>query len=657
MTFGNPLFLWSLVLLSVPILIHLFRFRKYKKVYFTRAVLLEKSVSDQRRVKNLKHILILVSRVLSLLLFIWAFSLPYFIKNGQKTSQILDDSHLILVVDNHLGMYFNDEDKTGRLYAVKQQIKSLLKNLNSFSKISLVTLNSAPQTFNSIDEALTAIESLSPTAAIGSWYELNSKIQRVTRSQENKPNILLFSDFLNKNDDLKQISIKFTPVIVPSFDFNTLQCIDSLWEFPIASGSFYFQLKGDTSNAYPVVYGEKKPIFSAERTKEMPNVYSFRFPANMNFTYGIITPQNSFNPAQNFFFIPSTMEKKSILLLYNNKKLSDLYKSKFFNMQTVEVDHFTFDDVKSINFLKYNHVILIEVEKIDDRLSRELQEFLKRNTRVFLVPSSDADLTSINRFLQNYGLNFTQQETVITEAEKIEYQDLLFRNVFEEEYELPHLPFFKKYYNVEVSNGIPIIYTISGKNMLVKTTSMNGGILYVSSGSFHPENSDILMHEIFSPMIYNFLHRDMTISMPYYLCGQDYTFNFSLAVKNHDESIKLKTPMQEEIIPLQTKRGSDFSVTLGKEFLQNGIYSLWYDGEKIKDIAFNLPVCKLNNRYYTPKDLASDGVIDLSDIMYLTDNNILSRIQASTGVQLWVYFVTLGILLLFVELSIIKFLK
>lgn len=657
MTFGNPLFLWSLVLLSVPILIHLFRFRKYKKVYFTRAVLLDKSVADQRKVKNLKHILILFSRLLSLLFLILGFSLPFFNNTDHDVSDIDDARHLILVIDNHLGLHFSDENTTDRFYTVKKQIKSLLDNQNSFSKISLITLTSAPQTFYAIDEVYDAIESLKPSADIGSWSELYSKIDRVIQGGDYKPNIFIFSDFLSKSDELIKFKKKITPVLIPSFDFSTLECIDSLWEYPVSSGFFYLRLRGETSGESPVIYGEKKPLFSAEKQDDLSNVFSFRFPENMKFNYGFIRPKNIFNSTQNFYFVPSAVDKKSILILYNSKKITDLYRSKFFNMQTVKVDHFSFDEIEKVNFSKYNHTILLELDKIDERLNRQLQEFLKRNTRLLLIPSSDADIISINRFLQNYNMKYMALETDIIEAEKIEYQDLLFRDVFVEEYELPNLPFFRKYFSIDIPTGTPILYTISGKVLFGKSIIKNGGILYVSSGSFHPENSNMLLHEIFSPMIYNFLHRDMTITIPYHLCGQDYTFNLSLEVKNHDEPIRIQTPLQDEIIPFQSKKGSDFSVTFGRYFTINGIYSLWYNGTKIRDLAFNLPLKKLKNSYLKANEIARIFDVDLSDIIHLKEDGNISQIQAKNQTQLWMYFIWLSFLFLILELSIIKFFR
>lgn len=35
MIFANPIFLWGLLALLIPIAVHLFNFRRYRKVYFS----------------------------------------------------------------------------------------------------------------------------------------------------------------------------------------------------------------------------------------------------------------------------------------------------------------------------------------------------------------------------------------------------------------------------------------------------------------------------------------------------------------------------------------------------------------------------------------------------------------------------------------------
>ena len=59
MQFVNPLFLIALSAIIIPILIHLFNFRQFKKVYFTNVAFLREIQQETRKQSRLKQWLIL----------------------------------------------------------------------------------------------------------------------------------------------------------------------------------------------------------------------------------------------------------------------------------------------------------------------------------------------------------------------------------------------------------------------------------------------------------------------------------------------------------------------------------------------------------------------------------------------------------------------
>ena len=51
MNFQNPTFLWALLLLAIPLVIHLFNFRKFKRIAFTNVQFL-KEVKEETQSKS-----------------------------------------------------------------------------------------------------------------------------------------------------------------------------------------------------------------------------------------------------------------------------------------------------------------------------------------------------------------------------------------------------------------------------------------------------------------------------------------------------------------------------------------------------------------------------------------------------------------------------
>jgi hypothetical protein len=77
MQFLFPGFLFSFVLLAIPILIHLFNFRRYKRIVFSDIRFLRELTQQNKKQQTVKHYLILAARILALSALILSFAQPF----------------------------------------------------------------------------------------------------------------------------------------------------------------------------------------------------------------------------------------------------------------------------------------------------------------------------------------------------------------------------------------------------------------------------------------------------------------------------------------------------------------------------------------------------------------------------------------------------
>ena len=98
MTFLYPSVLWGLLLLIIPVLIHLFSFRKVIKVVFPSVLLMEELKNETGNRTNLKYLLVLGSRLLFMFFIIVAFAQPIF-KNQLKSAE-----GILIYIDNSRSM-------------------------------------------------------------------------------------------------------------------------------------------------------------------------------------------------------------------------------------------------------------------------------------------------------------------------------------------------------------------------------------------------------------------------------------------------------------------------------------------------------------------------------------------------------------------------
>ncbi|HYH57062.1 MAG TPA: BatA domain-containing protein, partial [Anseongella sp.] len=77
MSFLFPTFLLALAAAAVPVIIHLFNFRKFRRLRFTNVRFLQEIKQETDSRSRIKHWLILAARVLTLVFLVLAFAQPY----------------------------------------------------------------------------------------------------------------------------------------------------------------------------------------------------------------------------------------------------------------------------------------------------------------------------------------------------------------------------------------------------------------------------------------------------------------------------------------------------------------------------------------------------------------------------------------------------
>ena len=101
MQFVNPVFLWGLLFLAVPIIIHLFQFRRFKKIYFSNTSFLQEIKETSQQSRRLKHLLVLLMRLIAVAFLVMAFAQPV-IPTGDK--MVTGNRAVSVFIDNSFSM-------------------------------------------------------------------------------------------------------------------------------------------------------------------------------------------------------------------------------------------------------------------------------------------------------------------------------------------------------------------------------------------------------------------------------------------------------------------------------------------------------------------------------------------------------------------------
>ena len=131
MQFLYPEYFYALPALLIPIFIHLFQLRRFKKYAFTNVAILQKIRFQTRKSSQLKKWLILILRLLAMACIIIAFSQPYF--SNQKSIDAASET--VLYLDNSFSMQALGAN--GPLF--KRAIQDVISEIDEEQKISLFT--------------------------------------------------------------------------------------------------------------------------------------------------------------------------------------------------------------------------------------------------------------------------------------------------------------------------------------------------------------------------------------------------------------------------------------------------------------------------------------------------------------------------------------
>jgi len=130
MQFKHPELLWGLLLLLIPIIIHLFRLRRFKKTPFTNVAMLQKAISESRKSSTLKKWLLLLTRLLLLGCIVLAFAQPY-----SANDSAIKPEETVVYVDNSFSMQGQQEGQP----LLEKAVQGIVQHIGDRQNITLFT--------------------------------------------------------------------------------------------------------------------------------------------------------------------------------------------------------------------------------------------------------------------------------------------------------------------------------------------------------------------------------------------------------------------------------------------------------------------------------------------------------------------------------------
>ena len=105
-----PQFLWTLSLIIIPVILHLFNLKRHKTIYFSDLSLLKSIEIESRKKSKLKNLLLLLTRIFMIVCIVIAFCQPFF-NNNQNTPNT-NSSEIGIYLDNSYSMSRSENNQS-----------------------------------------------------------------------------------------------------------------------------------------------------------------------------------------------------------------------------------------------------------------------------------------------------------------------------------------------------------------------------------------------------------------------------------------------------------------------------------------------------------------------------------------------------------------
>lgn len=219
MSFLQPYFLIGLGAIVIPIIVHLFDFRRTKKVYFSNTRLLHQVKESTRSFYNLKHLLILFSRILFIITLVLAFAQPLLTPRG---GSMLQSDRVGIYIDNSQSMSNTlGQDQSG-LDLAKELAREMIEIYPAGTEFLIQTSldEKSIYLYKSKQESLKYVEEIS---YVSDYTRFDIIIKNFSRTNEIPPSeIILISDFQKSTlVDSKLLGDTSLKVIALPIIFNT----------------------------------------------------------------------------------------------------------------------------------------------------------------------------------------------------------------------------------------------------------------------------------------------------------------------------------------------------------------------------------------------------------------------------------------------------
>jgi hypothetical protein len=673
MHFLYPAFLFALLTLAIPVLVHLFNFRRYQRVYFSNVQFLKEIQEQQSSRRNIKERLILASRMLALVFLVFAFARPYISdSNTVNTSKQQDIS---IFIDNSYSMQTLNREGT-LLDEAKRRAKEIASAYNINDRFQLLTqdFEGKHQRLVSRDEFNDAVDAVKISPQSRDLQQILSRQQSLLNlHQEAVRSAYIISDFqkniagtqkIKPDTDIRLSLVQLKANTLPNVAVDSVALLSAIHR-PGESEKMVVRLHnyaGEKAEKIPLkltINGVQKALGSYTVNARAVQYDTLSFSGlQAGWQRAELSLQDNPVTFDNQFYFAFNVKQQMPMLLIGGGTPNIYLKAVFASDPFFAPKRVPDGNVDYAALNTYPLVILSDVNAISTGLQQQLKIYVNKGGTLVVFPSADADLASYKDLLQ--PMNAAYPAKLVTEAVKvsgINLQNQVFKNIFESFPQNPDLPVVKKYYQFSSSSGNRAESLMNMPGQPFWAGYANGkGKIYLSAVALNEDFGNLPQHALFVPVMFRIALLSGHDQPLFYTLGKTETIE-TLPIATSEKQLLKLVKGDKSIIPDAKQQEGSTRLYLADQLTETGLYDLKKGDSTVAVLAFN------DNR--SESDLSYLNTAQLTSLLpqakAVLDGGTGSLKNAVTetnfGTQLWKLCIILALISLAMEILLIRFYK
>ncbi|MEP2935544.1 MAG: BatA domain-containing protein [Gilvibacter sp.] len=639
MQFKHPELLYALLLLLIPIIVHLFQLRRFKKEAFTNVAFLKEVVIKTRKSSQVKKWLTLLSRLLAIACIVLAFAQPYF-ANKKATD---NPTRWVLYVDNSFSM----QAKGAKGPLLQHTIQDLYAHLGFTDAFDWFT-NDQEHLEATLEDFKKEVLQIQPSATQLSLDQVVLKAQNIASNHSDQDvRLLVLSDF--QQHDSKEIaissSIPIDGVYLEAVNRSNIS-IDSA--YVTSSGSktslnVLASADNTSQTSFPVSLlndGQLITKSAFDFTQNTAAELSFELDSNQDVKGQLLINDEQLTFDNSLYF--SLAESPRIKVLSVSQE-SDSYIKRLFSDAEFELTSYRLSDLNFSEILDQQLLILNGLNEITTPLLGAITPFVQNGGHLLIIPGVSIDVDSYNVLSQQlnvgrWGTLINQERNIAT----IRFDHPIYKDVFDKNvtnFEYPKVNRFYSFTNpttaaLLLDGGDPFL--VQKDNITLFTASLSG------------ENSNFINSPLIVPTLYNIAKNSLPSPTLYYTIGIENQIAIPV-VTEQDEVIRLRDA--QDFIPLQQRFSQQVRITTTDQPELAANYYVMASTDTLGLLSYNYSRLENRNQYTPISQLEAVNFYD-------STTELLTKIREDSSVTTyWKWFIIFAVLFLLLEMAFLKFLK